>query len=153
MQAKKMALVPAYKKMAQPLETDYGQMILWMTWILQFAYAVGIYKKIEFLTSGLILGPILLAPAFCVLLAKSWASAAKYGLYCSFVVPLCIGILLFLIALLSFAKKHEGLTFINPIAQTVEPTLLVWGMIMFVTLPALLIGAIGKFVWHYFRRK
>ena len=153
MQAKKIAIVPAYSKMAQPTETDYAKKILWLTWFLQFLYVVGIHKKIEFLTSGAVLGPILLAPAACIMLAKTWRSAAKFGLYCSLVVPGCVGFLLLLISLLSFAKKHDGLNLLKHILQTIEPTLLVWAMLMLVTLPALITGAGAKAIWQYFRKE
>ncbi|MNT09384.1 hypothetical protein D3C72_1441650 [compost metagenome] len=131
--------------------SDYATDLFWVTLILQGVYLAGVYKKIELLHSKPVFYSLMLLPTIMFVVAKTWKSAFKYSVLCTFILPTIVSFI-FLFAYVLARKSPNGGDFLPQVKQSFATggTL---GITLIVTIvPAVILGSLIRLCWNFFRR-
>ncbi|MNT24212.1 hypothetical protein D3C72_1596750 [compost metagenome] len=113
---------------------------------------MGTYKKIGFLQSNPIIFTLILMPALVFGVAKTWKSAFKYSILCSLVIPATVIALLLSVATFSLIKNSNGGEFLSKVKMSFSVGGTVWAVLLTTVGPAVVLGALGRLCWNFFRR-
>lgn len=131
---------------------DHAKDILWFAVLLQVLMLAGAYWKVPAFKSMPVFIAQLLAPAAIIVIARSWKSAFKYSLLSTFIIPGGVSALLLLTTVVSFILDPRVQAFMLNFGRNLKVSLIVWVMILSISIPALLLGAVARVIWTFFRR-
>lgn len=124
---------------------DYATEALLVAIGLHLLYLAGIYSKIAKLTSVPVLIGMLLCPAMIMIVASTWRRAIKFFLLSSLTIP-CGGIVfLSSVTIYAFVLKPSAGGVLKNVTLAAKSTLEVWGLILLISIPGVVIGAIIRF--------
>jgi hypothetical protein len=131
---------------------DYAKDFFWVALIIQGIYIAGVYKKIAFLHSIPIFLLLVLLPAIVFVVAKTWKSAFKYLIACSLVFPAIVILFLITVAAITRIKNPNGVEFLTKVQMSFSVGGTAWAVLLTAIVPSLILGALARVCWNYFRR-
>jgi hypothetical protein len=131
--------------------SDNAKDLFWLAIILQGLYLFGVYKKIEILCSSPVFYLLILLPAIVFVVAKTWKSAFKFAMLCSLAFPATVSFLLLALGVISLIKNPSG-DILSKVKLSLSTGGTVWMVLLVTIAPAVVLGALARVGWNFFRR-
>lgn len=125
---------------------DLAPYAFWVAIGLQALYLVGAYYKVPHLHSTPVFYAQVFAPAFAMVMARTWQSGTFYSLLSSFVIPLGSCLLLSLGTCLAFLLNPSRTHLFTKLGINVKSMLAEWITISSVIWPAVAVAAIIRLI-------
>ncbi len=126
---------------------DYAPEVLVMAIGLQLLYFAGLHSKTAALLSSPALFGMLLCKGLVVVTASTWRRAIKFSILSTLTIPSVGLVYLAWLTIDASILKPNGPSVLKNLALTAKLTAEVWGIILLISIPAALVGAIIRFAW------